>query len=149
MRITVAHISTRYEGLAWGVAGLSLFLILWATLMPSAQKDEILSPFTPFFRADKLGHLYGFGLLCCAMVCTGRIGWAVAVLVGVGLGALTETLQLLVPGRQALFTDVLVDAAGAALGVAAPYAWHRWRVTRLCAPEVGGLRAEERQRRER
>lgn len=127
-------VSSARERLAWAVAGLSLGLIFWATLMPSVEKDEILSPFTPLFRADKLGHLCGFGVLCGAIVCTGRIRITSALLFSAAIGVLTETLQLFVPGRSPLVADVLVDSVGAGLGVATVYAWRTLRGGGPCGP---------------
>lgn len=95
--------------------------------MPGEQKDEILSPFTPFFRADKLGHLFGFWLLCSGFVCTGRVPIVWAVGFCAALGGLTEAVQLLVPGRSALISDVVVNFLGALLGTGTVHAWRAYR----------------------
>lgn len=102
-------------------AGLAIALsicILAATLMPVGPKNELLSPFPAWLHLDKVGHFLGFALLGAALRLTGRIGAVAAFGAAMLLGALTEALQFLADGRIGRVADVMIDAAGAALGVA-------------------------------
>lgn len=69
-------------------------------------------------------------------------GWAVAVAVAYAVS--DELHQALVPSRQAQLTDVLLDAVGALLGLAALVAWARWpahRPAQASRPDPNGSSA--------
>ncbi|TFZ03071.1 hypothetical protein EZ313_17820 [Ramlibacter henchirensis] len=86
--------------------------------MPVGPKNDLLSPFPAYLHLDKVGHFLGFALLGGALRLTGRIGPLTAFVIATLLGALTEALQFLAEGRIGRVTDVLIDGAGAALGIA-------------------------------
>jgi VanZ family protein len=103
---------------AFVVAGISVALIFWATLMPVGQKNALLSAFPVDLHADKVGHFLGFALLGWSLQRTGAFRWPWSVVVAGGLlGALTEALQFLADGRVPLVTDVGIDALGVCLGL--------------------------------
>lgn len=112
---------------ACAFAALAFASILVATLIPVAPKNQLLSPFPAYLHADKLGHFFGFALLAGALLWTGRVRPVVAIAVAGGLGASTEALQFLADGRVGRWTDIGIDTAGGALGVALAWALLRMR----------------------
>jgi len=82
----------------------------------------------PGGTADKWVH----GVLFTLWGCSLRLGWrrvpayALFALLLMA-GAVTETLQLRVPGRKASIADLAADLAGAASGLALAWALSWWR----------------------
>jgi len=109
-------------------AAIAFVLILFGTLMPDAQKDDMLGFFPPQWHVEKVGHFLGFALYAGSLLRCGApplLTAASAVL----LASLTEWLQQFVEGRTPLVSDVFIDSAGALLGMAAA-----WWLRRLVAP---------------
>ena len=80
-----------------------------------------------FPHADKVHHLWYFGLLWCLGSLAGirsRVGWALTLL---GYGILIEVSQHLVGTRLAQWGDVAADTAGICLGYLGTLAWQRRR----------------------
>lgn len=67
---------------------------------------------------DKLAHVGFFLALTVLLMQALPSPWWLAPLLAVLVGAGDEWHQLSLPGRQAGWTDVLADAAGAGLGLA-------------------------------
>ncbi len=95
----------------------AVILILVAVLLPGSTLSDV--PGIP--GLDKLAHLVLFLMLAVALhldfnLSDGRrIGIAtVAVL---AFAALTETLQLMVEGRSAEFSDMVADMSGFVIGL--------------------------------
>ncbi len=89
--------------------------------------------------SDKTAHLAAYGVLGVATMravsgarwagCTSSAGvaaWAIAT----AYGFTDEWHQMFVPGRTPSAGDLVADAAGAALGVVAVWAWARARFAR-------------------
>lgn len=108
--------------LRWGPAILMMAAIFGFSSIPSKEMPS----FGLFdFSVKKGGHALGYGLLAFAFwrglrwgkkdslksVQTMWIAWAMAV----AYSATDEFHQSFVPGRHAAVTDVMIDAAGAAL----------------------------------
>ena len=71
---------------------------------------------------DKLNHAMAFASLAfCGhwSLSSWRMRWLALPLALLAYGALIELLQLQVPGRDGEWADLLADAAGVALGLAA------------------------------
>jgi VanZ family protein len=105
--------------LAWRVLlALLLALVLLLALTPAPPQSMDLG-------WDKLNHLMAFTVLalCASMAEPAswrrRVGWLLGLL---AYGAAIELLQLLTPGRQGDWADLLADAlgivSGAVLGAA-------------------------------
>lgn len=119
---------TRSKPLPWrwiswaAVLGLVTLLTL---LPPSAGLPQ--GPRIP--HLDKIVHACAWGLLAAltwwALIPTRSRQRAapLALAFAVAYGVVIEALQLLVPGRSADPLDLLADAAGAILGVAAISLW--------------------------
>lgn len=88
--------------------------------MPVGQKNHLLSVFPVQLHADKVGHFFGFALFAWSLrgALEVRQSWVVIV-VAACLAALTEGLQHFADGRVPLLLDVLIDTAGAAVGLGA------------------------------
>lgn len=126
------------RGWAFALAGVSVVLIFWATLMPVGQKNELLSVFPVDLHADKVGHFLGFALLGWSLQRTGAFRWQGWVVVAGGLlGAVTEALQFLADGRVPLLTDVGIDTLGVCLGLVVAGWVGRWEGSSGLPPSRG------------
>jgi len=110
--------------------------MLYVTTRPNLQ--------TPlrFDYSDKIAHFVEYAMLgLLSRMAAGGLSGAVrrrpalvaAAVVAFGLlvGALDETIQRSVPGRQSSWTDFVADAIGVAAGLAfAGWAAGRWRRSR-------------------
>ena len=98
-------------------------------IKPGTINESNYGAFTTFIR-KAFGH---FGLFVCSGLLTSPAlyfllkpyKWAkysyiitISSLFGFSMGALTETIQLNVPGRSGEFTDVMIDFSGYLLGAA-------------------------------
>lgn len=116
--------------LSWGL------VIAWAALifLSSAQSNAILSSDpTADFELRKLAHLLVFGVLAVLLMnalrrFSGRRVIVMAVLLCAAYAASDEFHQAFVATRGPRVTDVLIDIAGAAIGVAV---WHLLILPRL------------------
>ena len=109
-------------------------LVLW--LFPHASKQTVEGAVT---AVRKSAHLTEYAVLALLFWRAFRKpvkndprpwSWRLAGigLLGVMLYAATDEVhQLFVPGRFGTFHDVLIDTTGGALGLAALWAWGRWR----------------------
>src|ERR1051326_1089238 len=98
--------------LARMAAWLLVVAIVVMTLGPPT-----LRPVTGFNRS--LEHVAAFALLGLAFGLAYPNWRMLLALIGVVSAALMETLQLVVPGRHAYFSDFFINAAGACAGLAA------------------------------
>jgi VanZ family protein len=73
-------------------------------------------PVSGFNRS--LEHVAAFALLGLAFGLAYPDRRMLLALIGVAVAALLETLQLVVPGRHAYFSDFVINAAGAWVGIA-------------------------------
>lgn len=112
----------------WGPAILIMLLIFAASATPS---DDLPSFGIPDMLIYKGGHMLGYALLAIAFLhgFTGgksaRRGHAIpALLLTLAYAASDELHQTLTAGRNPSSFDVLIDAAGAVLGLVA---WSRVR----------------------
>lgn len=124
-------LDTRY---IWGLAAISWCLMIAVatrlTIFTGSSTERMFT--NPFLDAAvvnfflrKSVHLAAFGLLAilCWMALRGASfrfikAWALAS----GYGLIDEWHQSFMPERTALFTDVLINAAGAALALLAVWA---------------------------
>lgn len=104
----------------WLMSAIALAILLWLTLMPSADLPE--APTIPF--VDKWAHVVAFGLVASAIIFdwgrrNGRVTLSMWLLTALGmtvLGVVIEGLQNgMGLGRGAEVMDVVADAAGALL----------------------------------
>lgn len=115
-----------------GLAAAVTLVALAATLAPVHALEGAGRSAPPFVGADKLAHFLGFGAVAaCYALCldvrdrSPRVVLGVALLAATLLGGGVEVVQPLV-GRDMSAWDLLADAAGAALAVAAYRAGHRY-----------------------
>ncbi len=103
----------------WLPALAYVTLVLWLGAQP-----HLAAPF-PFHNGDKLAHLLEYGplgfLFARALRATLRVriplfASAMALALGVLVGATDETIQRFTPGRESSAFDVMADAVG--LGIA-------------------------------
>ena len=107
----------RAAAAAWAVVIVVFGVIPTQQIVSAAAPDhEIASTLT--------GHFMEYFVLAALISATwaGRSGWipgaAVTLTLAVGLGAMIELVQAFLPYRDSQAIDVLVNAAGAACGVA-------------------------------
>jgi VanZ family protein len=119
---------------AWILAGAYLALIFGLSSIPQGPLSRSV-----FKVSDKLAHLAeyaGLGLLLTVAfrrTLRGAKRWVltvVVVCVGALVGALDETYQLTVPGRDRDLLDWVADVAGVLLGNGASMAFRTWSVAR-------------------
>lgn len=85
-----------------------LLFMAWAFLWP-------VSPAVGPGRSDLVGHLVAFAGLAVLLSLAVRRWWVV-LLVGIGLGVLLETAQLLIPGRTFDRLDMAANLVGVMVG---------------------------------
>jgi VanZ family protein len=121
-----ARRKARVRNLAW--VGLALALLLFLAFGDSPERTRF---WDAFFDA---GHVPLFGLLslaalalvrsCRSGLSVARAGW-VAFAITVGLGTITEVLQLAQPSRDPSLVDLSRDVAGAGAFLLVAVAWSR------------------------
>ncbi len=121
----------------WILVGAYLALIFGVSSIPQDPLSR------PCFRvSDKLAHLAeyaGFGLLLTvAARSTFRRArrWVllvVVVLIGAAVGALDETYQMTVPGRERELLDWVADVTGVLVGSCLAMALSSWMARRAAA----------------
>ncbi|MGL4555036.1 MAG: VanZ family protein [Gemmataceae bacterium] len=109
----------------WAWAGWGAALVVWTYLLvsPTAAHSlgELVVPTARRFLAAKVGHFTGYAAFAFAVpFLTARPGVRLGVVAGlIAHGALTELVQLYVPGRTGELRDVVIDSAGVLTGLAA------------------------------
>jgi hypothetical protein len=101
-------------------------LIVASASIPGTTKHLLLGGFPSYLHLDKVGHLLGFGALGFAFIRARFAGvrpWHILAF-AFALGCFTEIWQRYIPGRTSKLGDVLIDLAGACVGVyVAARAW--------------------------
>lgn len=112
-----------------------LWVILYAVLIIGLSSIPGSSyPDLKWFSHDKLIHLGEyliFGILVSRVVvfrtaASGQV-FLIALLIAGTFGALDETYQILIPGRDNSYGDWVADVAGAALGSSLYLMWKSYR----------------------
>jgi VanZ family protein len=109
-----------------------LILAAWTALLLSPRAPGVVASIIPEalrFWVAKGAHVSAYALLSVLTGCL-PVRWGVRLccwLVLVGHGALTEYLQLYVPGRTGSLRDVGLDVGGIVLGLLVLMAWRRRR----------------------
>jgi VanZ family protein len=129
--------STEVTLRAWILAVAYLALIFAVSSIPQSTLSQAV-----FKLSDKVAHLAeytGFGLLL-TVAFRGTLRRAprwllvvVVVLVGAGVGALDETYQLTVPGRERELLDWIADVVGVILGAGLSIGLRSWLARRRAA----------------
>lgn len=114
----------RRRALSWLPAALWMALIFVLSSQPSLPSPSQIN--------DKQAHAVTYGVLALLYL-MGLTGWRWRSIAGAGLvvafvlavvyGVSDEVHQSFVPGRSPDVADVLADAAGAAVALAAAWAW--------------------------
>jgi hypothetical protein len=100
---------------AWIIFIVLVLLLVAGTTMPSALKAGIEDHMWHQLPWSKLAHYTLFAMIgLCPVYGTDRAAAWRIIVVAVGLAALTELLQSLVPGRHPQLQDVLIDLGGTA-----------------------------------
>jgi hypothetical protein len=100
---------------AWIIFIVLVLLLVAGTTMPNELKAEIEGRMWRELPWSALAHYTLFTLIgLCPVYGTGRAAAWRIIVVAVGLAALTELLQSLVPGRHPQLRDVLIDLGGTA-----------------------------------
>jgi VanZ family protein len=97
----------------WWPAVLWMVVIIGLSSIPDA--GERLPRFLHFPYSDTLMHAIVYGVFGALLMLAGGRWW-LAVLIASAFGALDETFQGLIPGRQPSTADWLADTVGAAFG---------------------------------
>jgi VanZ family protein len=99
------------------LAALVLLLLL-GTLIPGAWRNALEASLHAPIPLAKLAHLLIF-MAMAFVVRVPDLSWSVpmVLLAALGLGLLTEGLQLVAIGRDASWRDVGIDVLGACLGL--------------------------------
>jgi uncharacterized membrane protein AbrB (regulator of aidB expression) len=93
-------------------------LLLLGTLIPGAWRNALEASLQAPFPLAKLAHLLIF-MAMAFVVRASDLAWSrpMVLLAALGLGLLTEGLQLVAIGRDANWRDVGTDVLGACLGL--------------------------------
>ncbi len=138
------------------VLGMSLIFGASTGIMSSDRTSRYIGPFLRWFHPDiseasvkriqqvirKCGHVTEYALLALLLYravrrtlerspanwCRHSAAWALGL--AFLYAASDEWHQSFVPSRGSSFHDVLIDTAGAALGLVLLHGWHLWRQAR-------------------
>ena len=138
------------------VLGMSLIFGASTGIMSSDRTSRYIGPFLRWFHPDiseasvkriqqvirKCGHVTEYALLALLLYravrrtlerspanwCRRSAAWALGL--AFLYAASDEWHQSFVPSRGSSFHDVLIDTAGAALGLVLLHGWHLWRQAR-------------------
>ncbi|MDP1999258.1 MAG: VanZ family protein [Rhodoferax sp.] len=104
--------------LARGLLAAMVLLLLVGTLIPGAWRNALEASLQAPIPLAKLAHLLIF-IAMAFVVRVSDLSWSVpmVLLAALGLGLLTEGLQLVAIGRDANWRDVGIDVLGASLGL--------------------------------
>jgi VanZ family protein len=97
------------------IARIAAWLLVVAIVVMTLGPPTV-RPVSGFNRS--LEHVAAFALLGLAFGLAYPDRRMLLALIGVAVAALLETLQLVVPGRHAYFSDFVINAAGAWVGIA-------------------------------
>jgi len=97
------------------IARIAAWLLVVAIVVMTLGPPTV-RPVSGFNRS--LEHVAAFALLGLAFGLAYPTRRMLLALTGVAVAALMETLQLVVPGRHAYFSDFVINAAGAWVGIA-------------------------------
>lgn len=100
-----------------------LVAVTWLALTPNPPQN-------PMGQGDKFDHLLAFGTLACVAALAGVPGWQRLATAAGGLllyGGMIELAQTQLPPRSGEWLDLLADAAGIAIGLAAAALLRRLR----------------------
>jgi VanZ family protein len=97
------------------IARIAAWLLVVAIVVMTLGPPTV-RPVSGFNRS--LDHVAAFALLGLAFGLAYPDRRMLLALIGVAVAALLETLQLVVPGRHAYFSDFVINAAGAWVGIA-------------------------------
>jgi len=98
------------------IARIAAWLLVVAIVIMTLGPPTV-RPVSGFNRS--LEHVAAFALLGLAFGLAYPNRRILLALIGVAVAALMETLQLVVPGRHAYFSDFVINATGACAGLAA------------------------------
>ena len=98
------------------IARIAAWLLVAAIVVMTLGPPTV-RPVSGFNRS--LEHVAAFALLGLAFRLAYPNRRILLALIGVAVAALMETLQLVVPGRHAYFSDFVINATGACAGLAA------------------------------
>ena len=96
------------------IARIAAWLLVAAIVVMTLGPPTV-RPVSGFNRS--LEHVAAFALLGLAFGLAYPDRRMLLALIGVAVAALMETLQLVVPGRHAYFSDFVINAAGACAGL--------------------------------
>ncbi len=104
--------------LARGLLVAMVLLLLIGTLIPGVWRNTLEASLQAAFPLAKLGHLLIF-MAMAFVVRVPDLSWSrpMVLLAALGLGLLTEGLQLVAIGRDASWRDVGIDVLGSGLGL--------------------------------
>lgn len=126
----------KYRRYLWLTSFLGVVAFLFGNSLMTAEASgaesasllERLLAILPFLTHNllrKLAHFSEYALLGAHLAFVPllfplrtRVGYPSALAIGLCIAALDEGIQLLVPGRAGLFTDVMIDFAGCVFGFA-------------------------------
>jgi VanZ family protein len=119
------------------VARIAAWLLIAAIVVMTLGPPTV-RPVSGFNRS--LEHVAAFALLGLAFGSAYPSRRLLLALIGVAAAALMETLQQMVPGRHAYFSDFVINAGGACAGlvVAVVFDWFRRRAAAAGAIGQGG-----------
>jgi hypothetical protein len=106
------------------LAAILLFIVVGA-LLPAEIRRVLVGRFPRRLHVDLIGHAVGFGAMAFLLANFGYLRTRQIILLALALAIATEVAQLFIPGRTALISDVVVDVAGAAMGLLLARRWAR------------------------
>ena len=113
---------TRVIAMVVKIARIAAWLLVVAIVVVTLGPPTV-RPVSGFNRS--LEHVAAFALLGLAFGMAYPSRRILLALIGVAVAALMETLQQMVPGRHAYFSDFVINAAGACAGLTLA-AWFDW-----------------------
>ena len=119
------------------IARIAAWLLIAAIVVMTLGPPTV-RPVSGFNRS--LEHVAAFALLGLAFGLGYPSRRLLLALIGVAAAALMETLQQMVPGRHAYFSDFVINAGGACAGlvVAVVFDWLRRRIAAAGATGLDG-----------
>src|SRR5882724_10094093 len=124
------------------IARIAAWLLIVAIVVMTLGPPTV-RPVSGFNRS--LEHVAAFALLGLAFGLAYPSRRMLLALIGVAAAALMETLQLVVPGRHAYFSDFVINAAGACAGLvlAILFDWFRRGIAAVGATRRNSGRARD------
>ncbi len=106
-------------GTNW-IAGLYLFLLLLAAVIPLGMGNTLLDNYTFHVRADYLLHAIFYIPLPFVLILSRwgrREGWMPVILLSLVVVVLFETVQMLIPYRAFNINDLFANGVGVVIGL--------------------------------